>query len=129
MNTYTGGILAVILGVVPVSSLNAREFLSYDPSTVSVHGSIQRVPCIASEGQRMAPECKVLRLEISSLVDIGSGSQIDTPVTNRKYFDIVLEQKFIVIGSADPEAKMALSEFVGQVGYCIWVTNICSDKG
>lgn len=114
MSTYTSGILTVILGIVPVSSLNARELLSYEPSTVSVHGSIQRVPCIASEGQRMAPGCKVLRLEINSPVDIGGGSQIDTPVTNQKYFDIVLEQKSIVAGSTGPEARGALSELVGK---------------
>ncbi|WP_156482760.1 hypothetical protein [Acetobacter cerevisiae] len=114
LHEYIRGTLAVVLGVVPNSSLNAREFLSYEPSTVSVHGSIQDVPCIDSEGQRIAPECKVLRLEISRPVDIGGGTQIDMPVTNQKYFDIVLELKSIVAGSTGPEARVALSELVGK---------------
>ncbi|MFW7267215.1 hypothetical protein ACMAUO_04490 [Gluconacetobacter sp. Hr-1-5] len=114
MSAAGKGGLFVILTLLSIANAQAREFLRYEPSVVSMHGSIQRVPCVASDRKPVSVQCHILRLTISRPVDVGQGVEIDTPVTNQRHFDIVLEQNSIVAGVTGARARAALSELVDK---------------
>ncbi|MFT8645299.1 hypothetical protein [Gluconacetobacter sp.] len=106
--------LLFILAPMSISNVEARQSLRYEPSVVSLHGSIQRVPCVEPDSQHVSTQCQTLRLTISRPVDIGHGVEIDTPVTNQRHFDIVLERDSIVAGDTGAQARTALSGLVDK---------------